>query len=115
MTTVTGSGGDMRFGSFLPNFLAGIVLFLVISTPVFATHLVGGSITYRELGRSSVTGQYAYIVRVEMFRDCTPQKGGNAAIPFSDPIQIGIYERKIDTPLVDTKSIHKMTEFSVNP
>ena len=49
-----------------------LVLALTVSVCVFATHIVGGSLTYEHLGGAT------YRVTLKMYRDCAP---GNAAFP----------------------------------
>jgi len=55
--------------------------FLVLAFPasVFATHIVGGSLTYEHLGGST------YRVTQKLYRDCAP---GNASFPGSITIQV---------------------------
>ncbi|GAB4133878.1 MAG: hypothetical protein Fur0041_06490 [Bacteroidia bacterium] len=52
---------------------------LLLSVFSFATHIVGGSLTYEHLGGST------YRVTLKMYRDCLP---GNAAFPASVVIQV---------------------------
>ena len=84
-----------------------------------ATHLVGGSMTYKYLGKSSKTGYYNYFIHIEMYRDCK-----NSQIQFSGTITPGVYERKIDTPKVnyysisgdtENQALNKIKEFPVSP
>ena len=85
-----------------------------------ATHLVGGSMTYRYLGKSSKPGLYNYFIHIEMYRDCS----NNNNVQFSGSIVPGVYERKVDTPNVNYYSrsgdttniqINKIKEFTVSP
>jgi len=103
---------------FKPVLLAFLIasLYLPIAS---ATHLVGGSITYKYLGKSTKTGLYNYFVHIEMYRDCQ-----HSSILFSSSITLGVYERTIDTPQVRYYSlsgdsvdpaINKTKEFAVSP
>ncbi|HZV70398.1 MAG TPA: T9SS type A sorting domain-containing protein [Saprospiraceae bacterium] len=60
-----------------------IILFicLIAFKTVSATHIIGGSLAYRDLGNS------IYEIRLEVLRDC--YNGGNA--PFDDPASVGIF------------------------
>ena len=89
--------------------------------PTLASHLIGGSMTYKYLGKSSTTGLYNYFIHIEMYRDCSTN-----SIPFSTSIVPGVYERTgtSDTPKVDyhnitgdsiDQNINKIAEFTVSP
>lgn len=58
-------------------FLLVLALFLYVG--VFATHIVGGSLTYEHLGGAT------YRVTLKMYRDCSP---GNAAFPGTVRIEV---------------------------
>lgn len=56
-----------------------IALFLLIPLLSFSTHIVGGSLTYQNIGNSM------YVVTLKLYRDCGP---GTAAFPGSVPITV---------------------------
>jgi gliding motility-associated-like protein len=56
-----------------------LVAALTLSVAAFATHVVGGSLTYEHLGGAT------YRVTLKMYRDCAP---GNAAFPGTVTIQV---------------------------
>jgi gliding motility-associated-like protein len=65
--------------------LIRIILFLLLSLPltkVYATHIVGGEMTYRCLGNNQ------YEITLVIFRDCFY---GNPAAWFDDPASIGVF------------------------
>jgi len=67
-------------------------LFLIgMDTDVFATHIVGGEITYRCLGNNS------YEITLTVYRDCY-----NGIPNFDNPAPIGIYEKEGDNILINT-------------
>ncbi len=97
-----------------------IILSLVFlsNIPAKATHLIGGSITYTYLGTTRGTNLFRYLVKVDMFRDCStyhlPQ-GQQFPTPFDQTIDVGVYERVGDTTLYTTLSIDLGSDLSVNP
>lgn len=64
--------------------LATLLWVVIIGTPAMATHIVGGTISYRCLGND----QYEITVRV--YRDCY---NGDPRAVFDDPASIGIFDR----------------------
>ena len=66
------------------NFL--LAIFLVLPDISFATHLMGGSITYEYKGRSG--SNYRYLITVEMYRDAF---SSTSPVPFDNSIAVGIY------------------------
>lgn len=65
------------------------LLFLGIPSVLFATHIVGGEITYRCLGNDS------YEITLTVYRDCY-----NGIPNFDNPARVGIYEKGADSVLV---------------
>jgi gliding motility-associated-like protein len=65
--------------------------FISLPSKVSATHLVGGSITYKYLGIYS--GYYRFQVTVDMFRDAIPPSTQPTPTPFDQQIDIAVYER----------------------
>ncbi len=64
-------------------------LFLLLGTsPLWATHIVGGEITYRCLGNNN------YEITLSVYRDCY-----NGEPPFDDPASVGVFDQ--DTTLLD--------------
>lgn len=57
--------------------------FLCFATTTFASHIVGGSITYRCLGNDQ------YEVNVKVYRDC---KNGTIQLFFDDPIPLTLFD-----------------------
>lgn len=72
-----------------------LLLFIFLSIPFFssATHIVGGSLTYEQLGGST------YRITLKLYRDCRP---GNAAFP--DPVSI-VIKNNTGTTTVATVNI----------
>ena len=55
--------------------------FLLVGSPVFATHIVGGEFTYRSLGNND------YEIRLTVYRDCF-----NGQAPFDDPAIVSFFD-----------------------
>lgn len=70
------------------------LFFLFSIQPLFATHIVGGSISYEYLGNNE------YNITLEVLRDCY---NGNPAAFFDDPAKLGIFDS--NNILVDSFSI----------
>ena len=106
----------MNFASLskIKTIFSAVLVFLLVSiAPAEATHLVGGSITYTYIGKSS--NYYTYSIKVDMFRDCSTPAGQSSPTPFDNTINVGIYERTGDTSLYKTLSINLASDESVNP
>ena len=98
-------------------FVFSLVFFA--NVPAEATHLIGGSITYTYLGTTRGTNLHRYLVKVDMFRDCSiyhlPQ-GQTQPTPFDPTIDVGVYERTGDTALyTDISIIWDLTYLSTLP
>lgn len=71
---------------FLPFIMGMLCAFLSFTTSTFATHLTGGTMTYRCLGNNQ------YEVSVKVYRDC------DTGIPwFDDPISLGIFDAQTNS------------------
>ncbi len=57
-----------------------LIINLLITTGVFATHIIGGEITYKYLGNNN------YKITLKVYRDCNT---GQA--PFDDPAVVGVF------------------------
>ncbi len=68
------------------------VLCLFAASTVQARHIVGGEITYKNLGRVGNANRYAFTMKV--YRDCY---GGGAA--YDQPAKIAIYEGSFPAPV----------------
>jgi gliding motility-associated-like protein len=77
-----------RWGRHLGLIAATLTLLFVLPLGLYATHIVGGEITYRSLGNNR------YEITLRVYRDCI-----NGAIGFDDPASIGIFDR--DGTLID--------------
>jgi gliding motility-associated-like protein len=66
--------------------------FTLFSSSSFATHLMGGSISYTYLGITS--GQYQYKVTLDLFRLCEP---GSSTLPFD--MSLGVYQDDLSSTL----------------
>lgn len=55
-----------------------------------ATHLVGGSLTYKYLGSSGSEDRYQ--VTLYVYRDCTRRPNGDDAVPFDDVINVCVFD-----------------------
>ncbi|MDO8365856.1 MAG: hypothetical protein Q7T20_03590, partial [Saprospiraceae bacterium] len=75
-------------------FIFCFFLFFCSKITLFATHIVGGEITYRCLGNDS------YEITLTVYRDCY-----NGVPNFDNPATIGIYEKGEDSILVKKLSL----------
>lgn len=83
----------------MKRLLSILLLFLSLVPLAQATHLIGGSMSYQNLGLNS-KGNYNFKVSLSLYRDC---KGGvSTTVLFTKDIRIGIYANKL---LYDTKTI----------
>ena len=64
-----------------------LILLLLVPLRNFATHLLGGEITYKHISYNSSTNTNTYKIQLNMYRDC--QYG---LAPLDDSISIGFYE-----------------------
>ena len=67
-----------------------LLLFIFVAVPSFATHIVGGEMTYKCLGNNE------YELRLVIYRDCY---NGNPGAYFDNPAYVGLYNQSGD--LVD--------------
>jgi gliding motility-associated-like protein len=91
--------------AFLLIFFAGI--------PAQAKHLVGGSVSYKYIGRSGPNNKYyKYRVIITVYRDAT---GGGPV--FDNPITIGLYSAGGSRPIIESKSVFPASETGkkINP
>ena len=89
----------MKLKPFSSYRLISLLIVCVISTwslSVFATHLVGGEVTYEHLGNNQ------YRVTLKVYRDCGPANINQT--PFDDFASVAIY-RTSNNALVETLSI----------
>ncbi len=81
----------------MKKLLLAVICFLGIlminTQDAFATHLMGGNMTYQYLGLNSGTGLYDYRVTLKIYRLCDP---GSSQLPISTPI--GAYQDDPATP-----------------
>lgn len=84
--------------------LTGILLF---ASDMFATHLVGGFISYQYKGENSQGVQYT--ITITSYRDCKP-----GSIEFPDDIDVCVYNRN-NLKLVGTYNFPYITKMKVNP
>ena len=63
----------------------GLFIGILLSNPVFATHIVGGEIGYRCLGNNH------FEITLRVFRDCFNAADGAY---FDDPATIGVFNRE---------------------
>jgi len=80
----------------------GLIIFVVSPFYLFASHLIGGKITYRYLGAN----KYEYTMTV--YRDCSDQVG------FNDPALIHIYD-KSNNNLVYVRNVKLKNKVAVPP
>ncbi len=62
-----------------------ITLLLSVAQNTFATHLIGGYMSYKYVGPLP-NGQIRYLVTLNMYRDCN-----QSTVDFDDKIEIGVY------------------------
>ncbi|HMG16508.1 MAG TPA: hypothetical protein VK590_13715, partial [Saprospiraceae bacterium] len=67
----------------LYRILSLTLLWLFTSVSLYATHIIGGEITYSCLGNNQ------YEIKLTVFRDCY-----TGVPPFDDPVSIGIFNYK---------------------
>jgi gliding motility-associated-like protein len=88
----------------LPSMLKKISVFLVVLfafAEAGATHLLGGIMTYRYLGRTGPNQDQArYEITITVYRDCL-----NGQADYDDPLRMGIYD--------DTRNIVSVEELSL--
>lgn len=89
-----------------------VFLFSFFVNKTFATHLVGGQITYTYIG--TVGSQVQYRIKVTMYRDCTPRTDGKPLTKFDANINVGFYDAG-SKGLVETLSMSLGTETNVKP
>lgn len=82
---------------------------LISGADLYATHLVGGSMSYEYLGLQN-NGRYRYRVTVKMYRDCAA-----SSVQFDPNIDIGVYNNNSQRTLAQIFTISKITEIPVNP
>ena len=63
------------------------VLLMCNALPIYATHVAGGTMTYRCLGNDR------YEISMEFRRDCL---NGDEAAPFDDPAHFGVYDQNFN-------------------
>ena len=88
------------------------ILALLAFTPnAQATHIMGGNISYTNLGYDSISGMYEYEIRLNMYRDCY------SIIPFSFIQPIWVYEQDTANPTADKNLVlsHNMFLTSTTP
>lgn len=90
------------------NYLFLIVLSLSLLQTVnsFATHIMGGGLTYEYLGYSAVTGKYQYKVTAKIYRYC---EAGSANL--LNKIVLGVYNEDPANPNATTKT--KYGQFNI--
>jgi gliding motility-associated-like protein len=91
--------------------LLALLFFFLSCVPVDAKHLVGGSVSYKYLGRSGPNLKYyKYRVSITVYRDAT---GGGP--DFDDPVTIGVYDNAGSKPLLFTTSINLGSQRLIKP
>src|SRR5438105_1859398 len=68
-----------------------IISFLVLFTffEASATHLLGGIMTYRYVGRTGPNQSKAvYVITIKVYRDCL-----NGQADFDNPLHLGVYDQ----------------------
>ena len=88
------------------------------NVPAKATHLIGGSMTYTYLGTTRGSNLHRYLIKIDMFRDCSPYHlipPQTTPTPFDQTIDVGVYERTGDTTLYTDLTIDLGSDESVNP
>jgi hypothetical protein len=81
--------------------ILSFLLLLFISVSVSASHLLGGSITYKHLSSTSLTSTYS--ITLELFRDCSD--GVNTTVQFESSIDIGVYFNNVTKNKKETKTL----------
>jgi len=76
-----------------------------------ATHIMGGNVSYTNVGYDSISGMYEYEIRLSMYRDCF------SIIPFSFIQPIWVYEQDTANPTADKNLVlsHNMFLTSTTP
>lgn len=98
---------SLTLRTFWKTLLLLLVLFAAYS-PVHASHLVGGTITYEYVGQ--VGNDHIYTLRLKIYRDCN-----SSTTPFDGVIQVGLYENVGSKPLIRIKNMALDRESAVNP
>lgn len=84
--------------------IACLCTLLLCNTQTFATHIMGGNLSYQYLGLDSTTGNYRYKLRLELFRLCDP---GSSLLPVD--MNIGVYQDDTLNPTGDKLQIFSGT------
>lgn len=73
----------------MKKFLSLIILFFTFISSIFATHIVGGEITYQCLGFNAATQQGTYKFTLKVYRDCS----AGVTTPLDNPADVGIFSK----------------------
>lgn len=84
--------------------IACLCTLLLCNSQTFATHIMGGNLSYQYLGLDSTSGNYRYKLRLELFRLCDP---GSSLLPVD--MNIGVYEDDTLNPTGDKIQIFSGT------
>lgn len=84
-----------------------LLLMVVMNYPVYATHVVGGEVTYKCLGNNW------YLIKIDLYIDCL--NGEPTAISQDKPAYIGIFDADKPSQFTIIDSIAKPTEIPVPP
>ncbi len=97
----------------LKNFISFVfyIILLTLVGKLQATHLVGGQLSYKYLGTSSITGFDRYLVTMFVYRDCA---AGTDAVPFDEELTLCIFEnngpRKLHNSIIMTLDYDRKVE-----
>src|SRR5690606_7648068 len=81
---------------------------LIFASDTYATHLVGGSMSYEYKGRLP-NGKYRYLLTIDMYRDCTGD------VLFDDVIQVSAHHNNSTRTLFQAFPIRIVSKTIVNP
>lgn len=88
---------------------------ILLSFSAEATHLVGGSMSYQNLG-TTPSGNVRYKVTLTLYRDCSSTGGPNGTpVEFDDEISICVFDNTGSQPLRFSSVFSKTSEKKVDP
>lgn len=83
-----------------------LVLFGLLSVSAFATHIMGGTLSYKYV--SSTTDKVTYEITLQMYRDC--RGGVSTTVQFDPEIKIGIYHNNSSRTKYKTEVFNVITK-----
>lgn len=80
---------------------------------VFAGHIAGGEIIYKDLGAGSGAGTRSYEITLRLFRECNPPPGGQPISPLPGSVIIGIFNKSNNNNLLTSQTVPLTSNFDL--